>query len=365
MRYMSLCEICTPKQWPTLTLKQLSGKGFPVYGANGIIGYHDIYNHEQATVMIGCRGTCGQVTISEEKAYINGNAMCLDNLSDSYDKKFILYYLQNYDFSEIITGSSQPQITRESLKKVLIPIVSKEVQQKVVSHFDKLYELIVARKLQLTKLDQLVKSRFIELFGDPVENNHGWQTQPLDDICKTIVDCPHSTPSYTNENTGFMCIRTSLVKKNRILWDDIEYIPEHEYYKRIQRKRPEKGDIVYTREGAILGIAAMIDRDCNVALGQRSMLLSPDTTKCVPQFLSVAMNFETFLRKALGGISGSASPHINVGDIKAFDIILPPLELQKQFAAFVEQTDKSKLSIQQSLDKLELLKKSLMQEYFG
>ena len=117
MRYMSLCEICTPKQWPTRTLKHLSGKGFPVYGANGIIGYHDIYNHEQATVMIGCRGTCGQVTISEEKAYINGNAMCLDNLSDSYDKKFILYYLQNYDFSEIITGSSQPQITRENLKK--------------------------------------------------------------------------------------------------------------------------------------------------------------------------------------------------------------------------------------------------------
>ena len=123
--------------------------------------------------------------------------------------------------------------------------------------------------------------------------------------------------------------------------------------------------IVYTREGAILGIAAMIDRDCNVALGQRSMLLSPDTTKCLPQFLCVAMNFETFLRKALGGISGSASPHINVGDIKAFDIILPPLEPQKQFAAFVEQTDKSKLAIQQSLEKLELLKKSLMQEYFG
>ena len=100
---------------------------------------------------------------------------------------------------------------------------------------------------------------------------------------------------------------------------------------------------MYTREGAILGIAAMIDRDCNVALGQRSMLLSPNTSKCLPQFLSVAMNFDSFLRKALGGISGSASPHINVGDIKAFAIILPPIDLQEQFASFVEQTDKSKL----------------------
>ena len=217
----------------------------------------------------------------------------------------------------------------------------------------------------MDKLDELVKARFVEMFGDPVENDRGWQTQPLDGVCKTIVDCPHSTPSYTDENTGYMCIRTSIVKKNRIMWDEIEYIPEHEYYQRIQRKRPQKGDIVYTREGAILGVAAMIDRDCNVALGQRSMLLSPDTTKCLPQFLSVAMNFESFLRKVLGGVSGSASPHINVGDIKTFTIILPPLALQEKFTFLVEQANKSKLTIQQSLDKLEVLKKALMQQYFG
>ena len=150
-----------------------------------------------------------------------------------------------------------------------------------------------------------------------------------------------------------------------IMWDEIEYIPEHEYKKRIQRKRPEKGDIVYTREGAILGIAAIIDRECNVALGQRSMLLSPDTTKCLPQFLCVAMNFDTFLRKALKGLSGSASPHINVGDIKAFTIIVPPMELQNQFAVFVEQVDKSKVVVQKALDEAQTLFDSLMQEYFG
>ncbi len=188
-------------------------------------------------------------------------------------------------------------------------------------------------------------SRFIELFGDPVANDKNWPIEELDSICSAIVDCPHSTPSYTAENTGYMCIRSSIVKKNHILWDEIEYIPEHEYRQRILRKKPEKGDIIYTREGAILGIAAMIDRNCNVALGQRSMLLSPNNSICLPQFLSVAMNFDSFLRKALGGISGSASPHINVGDIKAFAIILPPIALQEQFVTFVEQTDKSKLFV--------------------
>ena len=263
------------------------------------------------------------------------------------------------------SGATQKAITNAGLKKITVNVPSLDEQRKLAAKLDCIEDMAAKRREQLVYLEQLVKSRFIELFGDPVENDHGWQTQPLESVCKTIVDCPHSTPSYTDEDTGYMCIRTSIVKKNRIMWDEIEYIPEHEYYQRIQRKRPEKGDVVYTREGAILGIAAMIDRECNVALGQRSMLLSPNTAMCLPQFLSAAMNFESFLRKALGGVSGSASPHINVGDIKAFAIILPPMELQEQFAAFVKQTDKSKLAVQQGLQELEILKKSLMQQYFG
>ena len=192
-----------------------------------------------------------------------------------------------------------------------------------------------------------------------------WETKRLIDICRTIVDCPHSTPHYTTKDTGYKCIRTSAVKKNKILWEKVECISKQEYEERIKRKRPEKGDVIYTREGAILGIAAVIDRDYNVALGQRSMLLSPDIYKCTPCFLSMAMNFDSFLGKALGGVSGSASPHINVGDIKALEIIAPPSEIQNQFSTFVEQVDQQKQTIQQSLEKLELLKKALMQEYFG
>ena len=250
------------------------------------------------------------------------------------------------------------------MKKITIQVPDLREQHELAAKLDRIEELIAKRREQIFYLDNLVESRFIELFGDPVANDHAWQTQTLESVCTTIVDCPHSTPSYTSEDTGYMCIRTSIVKRNRILWDEIEYIPEHEYHQRIQRKRPEKGDIVYTREGAILGIAAVIDRDCNVALGQRSMLLSPNTKKCLPGFLSAAMNFDSFLRKALGGISGSASPHINVGDIKTFDIILPPLELQEKFVTFGEQVDKSKIAVQKNLEELEVLKKSLMQKYF-
>lgn len=279
---------------------------------------------------------------------------------------YLYYFMDGYveELRKQSIGGVIKYIKLGNLTNALIELPDVETQKAIVKVLSKSKDILSFRQQQLQKLDELVKSRFIEMFGDPVDNDRAWPTETLNSVCSTIVDCPHSTPSYTSDNTGYMCIRTSIVKKNHIMWDEIEYIPEQEYYQRIQRKRPERGDIIYTREGAILGIAAMIDRECNVALGQRSMLLSPNTYKCLPQFLSAAMNFDSFLRKALGGVSGSASPHINVGDIKAFAIILPPIELQRQFAAFVEQVDKSKFAIQQALDKSQVLFDSLMQKYF-
>ena len=251
------------------------------------------------------------------------------------------------------------------LAELSVRLFDLKVQQRIVLSLNKLTELINQSKRSISKLDELVKSRFVEMFGDPVYNPVEWDKLSLDEMCYSIVDCPHSTPKYTDEDTGYMCIRTSIVKKNEILWDRIEYISEEEYKQRTKRKKPQKGDIIYTREGAILGIAAIIDREYDVALGQRSMLLSPDTSKYKPEFICYAMNFDSFFNKVIQGTSGSASPHINVADIKGFKIISPPLKRQEQFADFVIQTDKSKLVVKKQIEKLETLKKSLMQEYFG
>lgn len=286
-----------------------------------------------------------------------------------FDKRFLYYYLSSKTtykkLKSMAVGGVVNNLNSEMVRNVIVPVPDKEEQSEIADLFDKIKKILDDRKQELEQLDTLVKSRFAEMFGDPVANDKEWTTLPLEEACKTIVDCPHSTPSYTTENTGFMCIRTSIVKKNKILWDDIEYIPEDEFIKRIQRKKPEIGDVVYTREGAILGIAAIIDRECNVALGQRSMLLSPDANKCLSEFLCVAMNCDSFLDNALKGIAGSASPHINVGDIKSFKMIMPPIELQNQFADFVQQVDKSKSKIQKSLEETQLLFDSLMQKYFG
>lgn len=363
---IQLGDICT-KSSSSIAQKDLENCDgiYPIYGASGLIKYVDFYQQENPYVAVVKDGAgVGRVMQLPAKSSVIGTMQYIIP-NEGISVHYLAYAMEHMNLAKYYTGATIPHIYFKDYCKESLQAHSLDEQCHIALVLDKIVGLISLRKQQLAKQDELVKARFVEMFGDPVDNGQKWQMQPLDMICKTIVDCPHSTPSYTHENTGYMCIRTSIVKKNRIMWDEIEYIPESEYCQRIQRKRPEKGDIVYTREGAILGIAAMIDRECNVALGQRSMLLSPDTTKCLPQFLCAAMNFESFFRKVLGGVSGSASPHINVGDIKAFAIILPPLEIQRQFAVFVEQTNKSKLTIQQSLDKLEVLKKSLMQEYFG
>ena len=343
------CEILDSMRVPITASKREIGE-YPYYGANGIQDYVADYIFDDELVLLAEDG--GNFGSKERpiayrvsgKCWVNNHAHVLKP-KVGLDIDYLCYSLMFYKVDGLINGATRKKLTQAAMRKMQIPFRSIKEQIHIVNELNRIIKIKEKRQEELKLLDNLIKARFVEMFGDPVANEMGWDTLPLENACKAIVDCPHSTPSYTKEDTGFRCIRTSIVKKNRILWDEIEYIPEDEYVKRIQRKKPDVGDIVYTREGAILGIAAIIDRNCNVALGQRSMLLSPNIDKCASEFLRVAMNSDSFLDNALKGVSGSASPHINVGDIKAFRMIMPPIELQNQFVDFVHQVDKSKVVI--------------------
>ena len=354
-----LGDICTLNmgQSPDSATYNEVGKGLPFFQGNADFGrFHPTVRvwcseptkiAHTGDILISVRAPIGAMNIANQDCCIGRGLAAIQVNKNICDPQYLWYAIQAKvgDLNLKGTGSTFKAISKGTLADTEILLVPLDVQKNIAKILSNVENTILFRKEQLTKLDELVKARFVEMFGDPIYNEKGWTTQSLNEICTVIVDCPHSTPSYTTEDTGYKCIRTSIVKKNNILWDKIEYIPKQEYFQRIQRKKPEKGDVIYTREGAILGIAAVIDRECNVALGQRSMLLSPDTQKCLPYFLSTAMNFDSFLKNALGGISGSASPHINVGDVKSFEIIVPPLPLQKEFTHFVEEVDKSKLLV--------------------
>ena len=142
-----LLEICNPKQWPTISSAEMTESGFPVYGANGQIGYYHSYNHDEPTILITCRGaTCGTLNISPPHTYVTGNAMALDNPKpEIINFKFLFYALLNRGLDDIITGAAQPQITRANLSRVGVPSPPLADQERIVKLLDKADEL---RKLR-------------------------------------------------------------------------------------------------------------------------------------------------------------------------------------------------------------------------
>ncbi len=183
-------------------------------------------------------------------------------------------------------------------------------------------------------------------------------------VCSHIVDCPHSTPKYDGIALAYPSIRTSEIKNGRIDWGSMKYVDYSEYLERTKRLVPIAGDIVYAREGTY-GDCVILPAGSNFCLGQRTMLFRPDSNKCTSIYLHQVLRSDPVKQQADKSNAGSTVPHVNIADAKNFKFPLPPLKLQNQYGNFVEQIDKSRLTIQQSLAKLEVLKKALMQEYFG
>lgn len=371
MKQKGLCEICSPKQWKTISSDMLLDSGYPVYGANGIIGYYSEFNHTERTLLITCRGaTCGNLNICEPYSYINGNAMALDELSGDINIQYLYYYLQHRGFSDVITGSAQPQIVRQSLEKVQVVYPEIEQQRKIVASLDKLTALIHLRKQQLAKLDELVKSRFIEMFGDPMTNPMKWSIVSIGEVIGGRVsngffakrdeycdDGNVEVLGVANVVNRMYSNITDLPKTNAILTDKEKY-------------RVQYGDMLFCRSSLVaegIGKASIVPKSIpeNVLFECHVIRVPLDLQKCVPEFMQVLSTTDYFRMQITAQSKTATMTTIGQDGILKSQIILPPIEVQQKFLSFVEQTNKSKLTVQESLDKLEVLKKALMQKYFG
>ena len=361
MKIKNLCEICNPKQWKTISSDMLTDKGYPVYGANGVIGYYTEYNHENKTILITCRGaTCGTINICEPFSYVNGNAMALDDLTSDIDLKYLFYYLSYRGLSDVITGSAQPQIVRQSLKTVKITYPTLEEQSKIAETLDKLSDLINKRKQQLEKLDLLVKSKFVEMFGDPVSNSYGWQKNKLGNNCKIITGNTPSRAEIDNYGTYIEWIKSDNINT------------PYTYITKAQEFLSEKGfkKCRYVDKGSILMtcIAGSINCIGNVAITDRCVAFNQQINAIIPMCDNVFYLYWLFIMSKPyihSTINMSLKGILSKGQLSEIEFMFPPIELQNQFADFVQQTEKTKTIINQSLEKLETLKKALMQKYFG
>lgn len=183
---VKLNAICRPKQWKTISSSNLLDHGFPVYGANGQIGFYSEYTHENPTLMITCRGaTCGSLNISVPKSYINGNAMALDSLdTERVDIMFLYYFLKQRGFQDVISGSAQPQITGQGLNKIEVPLPPLEEQKRIAAILDKADAIRQKRQQAIALADDFLRSVFLDMFGDPVTNPKGVDKKPLGKVFK-------------------------------------------------------------------------------------------------------------------------------------------------------------------------------------
>ena len=255
-------------------------------------------------------------------------------------------------------GANINNIRNEHIDVLEIAWPSVEGQRSAVAVLDKVSELIALRKEQLAKLDQLVKSRFIELFGDQETNPFGWTQCTIGECC-TLKSGTSLSAEVENEGGPIPYVKVGDMNypgNERYITTSSRYVSEATAGKGIF----EVGSILFPKRGGAIGTNKKRMTKLPICADLNVMGVSSNG-KLLPEYLLAYFDMID-----LGALSdGSSVPQINNKNIAPLVICVPPIELQKQFAAFVEEIDKSKLAIQQSLDKLELLKKSLMQEYFG
>ncbi|MBP9017605.1 MAG: restriction endonuclease subunit S [Paludibacteraceae bacterium] len=369
---VKLTEICKPKQWKNLPISELSQKGYPVYGANGIIGRYKEYNHEHPTLAITCRGaTCGTINITQPKSFITSNAMALDDISEDVDQKFLYYALNKRGFKDIITGAAQPQITREGLSKIVLDIPeSKEYQLHIANLLSKAENLIAQRKESIRLLDEFLKSTFLEMFGDPVRNEKGWETRTIEQLVKKEKYALKRGPfGGALKKEIFVPSGYLVYEQFHALNNDFSfarYFIDEAKFQELKGFEVKPGDIIVSCSGVYLGKLAIVPKGAKQGIINQALLkISLDNRIIENVFFVYVFSNENFKRKFYGNVIGTGIPNFpSMDDFKKFNFIYPPIELQTQFAQIVEKTEAIKTHYKQSLQELENLYGSLSQKAF-
>lgn len=319
---------------------------------------------QKGTLLLSYKLSIGKMAFATQDLYTNEAIAGLDIKSQSIGKEYLYYYLLFADL-EKTTDRAVKGRTLNKAKLEQIPILLPPIpqQEKIVKVLDKSASLLEQQKQLIEKYDVFLKSKFIEMFGDPITNPMGWEVVKIDTVCNEIVDCVNRTAPIVDYETDFKMIRTTNVRNYKLIFNDTRYVEEEIYNQWVRRLVPLKHDVIFTREAPV-GEAGIITSDDKLFLGQRTMLFRPNYYKINSYYLL----FELMGSKVKNQIdkisSGSTVKHLSVPDCKKFLINLPSIELQNKFASIVEKIEAIKEKETQKLNHLETLHVSLMDKAF-
>ena len=361
---IQLKDLCQ-KASSNIAQKDLEGHEgqYPIYGASGLIGYVDFYKQENPYVAVVKDGAgIGRVMCLPEKSSVIGTMQyILPN--EGVNVHYLAFAMEHMNLAKYFSGATIPHIYfKDYGKEKLLERTEKE-QKSIAEILSKMDSLISLRKQQLAKLDELVKARFVEMFGNIIRNDKSWPIHNFSDIASSrlgkMLDAKQQTGKYSYPYLANFNVQWFNFNVDNLNQMDFNEAEQKEFELR-------DGDLLVC-EGGEIGRCAVWHNEIQPCFFQKALHRVRCNRQLVqPDYLAWWFKYNCN-HGGFAEIAGAKATiaHLPGIKLKQLQVALPPLSLQNEFAAFVERVDQQKQTVQQSLEKLELMKKALMQEYFG
>lgn len=361
---MKLSDVCT-KGTSNIAQKDLDARNgtYPIYGASGFIKNVDFYHQEKPYIAIVKDGAgVGRVMQLPAKSSVIGTMQYIIP-NEGFSVEYLAYALEHMNLSKYYLGAAIPHIYFKDYCSETLPNHTPEEQAHISHVLGLVSNLIFLRKQQLSKLDEIVRSRFVEMFGDVIINTRGWKQYIFSEIATSrlgkMLDAKQQTgessfPYLANFNVQWF--RFDLTSLNQMDFDEEDQV-EFEL---------KEGDLLVC-EGGEIGRCAVWHNEMQPCYFQKALHRVRCNAELInPNYMAWWFKYNCD-HNGFAAIEGAKATiaHLPGAKLKLLRVTTPPIELQNEFAAFVQQADKSKFEIQKSLEKLETLKKALMQKYFG
>ena len=364
-----VCEILDSRRIPITASDRKSGI-YPYFGANGLQDYVDDYIFDDELVLLAEDG--GNFGSKDRpiayrvsgKCWVNNHAHVL-KAKDEINIDYLCYSLMFYNTNGLVNGATRQKLTQAAMRQMLIPVRSMPEQLQIVKRIRSIFDLINDRTSELLLLDQLVKSRFIEMFGDPRINPKGYDIVSI----SSLFDVGSSKRVFESEwrESGVPFYRArEIVKLSKDGYVDNELFIEEEMYEAYKAKYgvPKAGDLMVTGVGT-LGVCYIVKETDRFYFKDGNTLWFKNKGLCDVRFIKDQYDTDFVKEQITANANVSTVGTYTITNANNTLVLLPSLAEQEQYVEFCKQVDKSKFEIQKSLDELEILKKSLMQQYFG
>lgn len=353
-----LLDICRPRQWPTISREKFTETGYPVYGANGQIGFYSEYNHADETIAITCRGaTCGTINVVPAKSYITGNAMALDDLDVGVVAQSYLHQaLQHFGVTRSISGSAQPQITRQSLSSAVFPFPPIDEQQRIAEVLRSVDEAIAEDEAALDGLRN-VANAVIEERCRAAESDG---SLPIGDFATFVgsgVTPKGGKDAYIERGVAFL--RSQNVHFDGLRYEGLAFIDAATDTK-MARTRVLPDDVLLNITGASIGRCTIVPKDFGPAnVNQHVCIIRPDPAIVLPAYLSLFLSSfdgQRQIDQLQGGLSREG---LNFKQVRAITVPTPSLHVQAEIAEVMGALRTTMRAIERDLARKEALRSGI------